>query len=494
MMKFHFYALNKLKYLFLFLLLCSTYIAFSQTDKKYTPTELHADLQAFRDNMEKIHPALYLYFPKDSLDHTFEKIEKELTEPLTDIEFYRRLTPLLKYIANGHTDIIPSKSHLDKLANTLPRFPFDTFLSGDTLFVYRNVSEDLDIEPGIIINKINGEKPMFLVNYFATQISRDGFNTSGPTYYASRAFKSYYALLLGTPEFYDIEFQHKNGKIFEKKIKAVPMPKIREFRNERYPNIPKSFWETNEPALTLSIDQDVATMTLRTFDKKTIRKRGERHKKFFKKSFAEINDKNIQHLVIDLRGNGGGDPEPTAVLFSHLFNRPFDFYKDMGLLVNRIPNANLYEGGAKLLNLFAWARVKKRPGGYVAKSMKRYNKNKPAKNIFKNEVYVLTDPHLFFTTGEMTGIIKNFGLATFIGEEPGGNPVTNTSGIMLPLILPNTKTKVVLPIVQFVMAVDMENTGHGVIPDFEVKNTIWDQINGKDSVMEFTRELIKTKK
>ena len=466
----------------------------SVVEKKFSPTELKADLNILKENMEAIHAALYLYYPKDSLGLAFEKIKSALNEPKTEIDFYRLLLPTLKYIANGHTDYHVSKGYVKELAEYLPRFPFDVYWDRDSLFILRNMSEDEKIKPGFVFKKINGESPKKLIEYFASQMTRDGFNKSLPIYAASSRFKTYYALLLGTPEYYDLEIQNNNGETIQKKIKGEFLTTIREKRKERYPNLPKSMWETKEPVYKLKINGDVATMTLKTFDKKWIKKTTKKnHKKFFKESFQKIKENKVQYLIIDMRGNGGGDPEPTIALFSHLYDKPFHFYDDMALLVNKIPNAKLYDSGAKILNLLAWARVKKKDGSYVVKMLKKYRNCQPAKNVFKGKTYMLTDPLSFSATGEMTGIIKDYNLATFIGKEPGGNPVSNTSGVMLPLVLPNTKIRVVLPVVQFVMAVKMENTGYGVKPDYEMKNTIWDEIEGRDAAMDFTLDLIKKK-
>lgn len=477
---------------FISLFLTSPLLAQSNiSENKFSPSELKSDLNILKENMEAIHTALYLYYPKDSLDAAFVKVENQLNQPMTEIEFYRLLPPLLKYIANGHTDFYVSENHIKRLAKELPRFPFDVYWDRDTLFVLRNMSEAKEIKPGYFIKKINGQTSKELIDFFASQITRDGFNTSLPIFSASNSFKTHYALLLDTPDFFEIEFENNTGENIQKKIKGELLTTIIDKRRERYTNLPKSMWQTKEPAYTLSIDKNVATMTLKTFDKKWVKKTtGKSHKKFFKESFAQIKENGTQHLIIDLRNNGGGEPEPTIALFAHLYDQRFDFYNDMRLLVNRIPNAKLYASDAKLLNLFAWARVKKRAGGYVAKSLKKYQNNKPAKNIFKGKTYVLTNPQSYSATGEMTGILKNYNIGTFIGEEPGGNPISNTSGVMLPLLLPNTKIRAILPVVQFLMAVDFENTGKGITPDHYVKNSFQDQLDGKDRVMEYTLNLI----
>ena len=62
--------------------------------------------------------------------------------------------------------------------------------------------------------------------------------------------------------------------------------------------------------------------------------------------------------------------------------------------------------------------------------LKGMKKSKPNKPQYGGKVYVLTDAGSFSATGETTGIIKHYNRATFIGEEPGGNPYQNVSGLL----------------------------------------------------------------
>ena len=91
----------------------------------------------------------------------------------------------------------------------------------------------------------------------------------------------------------------------------------------------------------------------------------------------------------------------------------------------------------------------------------------------------------------MTAIIKNHHRATFIGEEPGGNPNENVSGIMLFMTLPNTQNRIVMSFMRWEMNVDFDNTGRGVLPDYPIRPSIQDKLDGRDRVMEFTLNLIK---
>ena len=53
--------------------------------KKYSPEQLQKDYSIYQDILEKHHPGLYWYTPKDSMDYYFnwgkERIKDSLTEP-----------------------------------------------------------------------------------------------------------------------------------------------------------------------------------------------------------------------------------------------------------------------------------------------------------------------------------------------------------------------------------------------------------------------------
>ena len=81
----------------------------------------------------------------------------------------------------------------------------------------------------------------------------------------------------------------------------------------------------------------------------------------------------------------------------------------------------------------------------------------------------------------------------FIGEEVGGNRQANTSGITLILELPNTKTRVYVPVIQYIMERVDEPFDHGVFPDFSTKVTVKDRLEGRDVELEKALELIEAR-
>ncbi|MEM6380886.1 MAG: S41 family peptidase, partial [Bacteroidota bacterium] len=219
-------------------------------------------------------------------------------------------------------------------------------------------------------------------------------------------------------------------------------------------------------------------------------------KRFFQESFEAMERAGVEHLILDFRDNGGGDPVPTIELFAHLHPESFTFYKAVTSNVGEITEKELYSASG--FDQFAFKLTFKRVGdtyipNWIAKlaGLKGLNESKPNKTIYNGKVYVLTNADSFSATGEMTSILKSYDRGVFIGEEPGGNPNTNTSGMQVVMTLPNTGNRMVMPFWQWEMNTTFANTGYGVKPDYPIRPTIQDMLDGRDVVMEFTLDLIQ---
>lgn len=480
-----------MKHILLFILLPCLCMLGQAQDATFSPTQLKEDLSILKRNLETVHPALYAYHPKKRLDSAFTAIEANLNSPLTEVQFFRRISPLLKLIANGHTHFFSSDAYLERRRTSDLIFPLAVYWEKEQLYLLRNASLNSDLEVGSIIQKINGKPTKEIFDHLVSQETRDGYNKSLPIHSVQRAFGSKYALHYGNPDSYELDMLLPNGEKKVFKIEALPLDSIQKKRKERYGAPAKPWYQKGVDAYTLEIEGNTAIMTLRTFSKGWIKKNGPSYKQFFNEAFKQIDDANIEHLIIDLRDNGGGDPKPTIKLIAHLYDKPFTFYKRLSMVSRGLPDKQYYKEKLGLLKVALPFITKKEGDLYVLKGVAGLKGSKPAKPYYSGKTYFLTNPNSFSATGEVSAILKNYDRGLFIGEEAGGNPNQNTSGIMLPLELPNSKISVLMPMILFEMNVDFKNTGRGIIPDHIIRPSFEDVIEENDPVMDFTKELIK---
>ena len=483
--------------IFLFSLLAPSAFAQEQStsilDQKFTVAQLQEDFDVFRRNVENYQPGLYQYTPKEELDQAFDAARAALNQPMNTVDFLRITSPVMKLIANGHTQLVGSAAYYKAMRESLKFFPFQLLRKDGVLYILRNLSQEENISSGAILKSINGESAEQVFLQLMDLQTRDGYNQTGPQAKVNRYFARNYALYKGFPEQFDIEIQEtKGGPLKKYTVTASSVIEGTKIYEERYEKIDPA--PEQKPAISFSIDKNIATLTIRTFDDSALKKEKIKTKKVFKEYFEEMEATGVEHLIIDLRDNGGGAPQPTENLFAHLHDQPFTFYKEISAKVKKIPKKEAYNKlgfGERFLHSLIF---KKQGDQFIGKKIiPGLKPTKPAKAQFKGQVYVLTNARSFSATGEMTGIIKNQNKAIFIGEEPGGNPVQNVSGLMAILELPHTKNRAVIPFWLWIMNVDLENNGLGVLPDHPVSPNVEDILNGVDRVMLYTLDLIKTK-
>jgi len=480
------------KQLIVFMMCLATFALSAQelstSNSIIAPALLKDDLEVLKTNWEQLHGAFYLYSSKEEIDTKFEEIASKIGEGMTSIEFYRLTAPLLKLIGNGHTHIVPSKLFYQSMRKEMKYFPIDLYLDKGQVYVLKNNSDTEEVKQGDIVKSINGQEAIVLIKSIADGLTRDGVNETWPMTRATKRFSEFYIFNFGDSEKYEIEIEDLNGNTTRYSLVGKTKTEVDSMRIEKYGDT-KNWVELKDPAYTLEIEGRTAIMTLRTFSQKEIKKYNKvRSKKWFEDAFTQINQAGVESLIIDMRGNGGGDEEPTIELFSHLHDKEFQFYKDVYLEERKIPNGKLYEDNIFLLNIYAKLVTKKKDDKFILKS-KGLKSYPPAKEQFGGKVIVLTDAASFSATGEMTAILKEHDRAIFVGEEAGGNPNQNTSGAMLILNLPHSGLRAIVPVVVYEMNVTFPNTGLGVIPDYELKNSINDEINGVDGVMKFAKRL-----
>ena len=466
---------------------------------KIQPNLLRKDLRVLHQQLKKIHVGLYNYTDEAKMNQLFDELESSLTTPLSAIEFYRKVVSLHGYIKNGHTIIIPPESFDIATSTTTPLFPMDVYWDKDSLYVLRNNSADQSIEEGSKINSINGDTASEVFQSMVDKWTRDGNNLTFPMGIAQRAFAGFYVNFFGHPEFYELELVNSSGSLEKTKVKALIQSEIEQNRMERYGNI-KYYWDGKEgDAVTLEIQDDIAHLEIKTCSNSDIRKFGQSIKGIFKRKFKEIRESKVKHLIIDLRNNGGGDEIAAREVLKHLSEQPFKLFDDSFLKTKRISERKLYAENISLLNSFGKIGIKKGKDGFyrlngLGRLFFRSNPllkiHTPYKKRFKGFIYVLTNAYSFSASGELAALLKTNTKAIFIGEEPGGNSSEIVAGEVVTLELPHSKIRVRIPIVNQKIHSTSQPVDRGVIPDYQIRNSISDMISGRDAILEKTKNLI----
>ncbi len=407
--------------------------------KKYSVEELKEDFLQFRRHIEEVHPCPYEFTSKESFNRSFEAQYESISRPMSLREFYNVLAPLKAKIGCGH-------AHLDYPAeyrHTVQVFKFPLILTflDDRCYVAKNLNENpsLPLYSEILaINEIGIDE---LIKTLKSEISADGHNDFFKTSALEDCFQYYYANHFGVPKEFRIEYRTvNNGDIQEAVIPAIPCSAI------NYSNK-----EPKDLNLQILPRKNTAVMTINSFD--YYEERNNIFFSFIDKAFSEIKEKNIENLIIDLRGNGGGDPFCASYLLAYIEREPYVFFSE--------------------------------PYGKYAELSKPI---KQAGNHFNREPFFLIDGSNFSTTGHFCSILKYHGWGTFIGTETGSTYTCNAAVRVFQL--KNTRIGLKIATKSFAAAVEGLPKDRGIIPHHTVISRIEDLKNNKDTVLDYALELI----
>ena len=455
---------------------------------------LLSDVDFLKNNLEMAQPGLYNYTPKKDLDAFFEEVKNNITNDMSSIDFFRLIAPLSNLIKNGHSILVPSSKWEDYVITSAKLLPLDLYFFDNQIYILRNVSDQAEIREGSILKSINGKSAFDIFNFMVDRWFKDGHNKTRPREIVEEEYRLLYTHFFGASERYTLEIVNASGETAFVDVKGIQESK---FKIRLKQNFGKEYvpWWRREPApLSFNINNGTAYLKVTQFNNGVKSNDGKRYSKFIKNAFKTFKEKGITNLVLDLRGNQGGDVKPQLELLRHIIKEPFHLYKEVFANVRSLPNPEYYEFDAlskvEFKNNFVNEKV---VGVYPMKNRLGFEDKpqQPSENLFSGNLYVLIDGWSFSATGEVCGIIKEHRKdVVFVGEETGGNPVTNISGIQTFLTLPHSKNRILICLVSYTTDVSYKNEGHGVIPDHWVRNTVQQEIGKEDSVLKFALELI----
>ncbi|AEI50051.1 S41 family peptidase [Runella slithyformis] len=477
---------------------CSTAFDPKQT---YSVQQIRDDFTLMRRALLESHPGIYRYTSPDSIQWAFEKAEKQLTHPMTEREFRRTVNPVFSYIRCGHTDVYPSKQYTKYVKKNKPKeFPLSVFWANHQLRITQNRTKDSTLLIGSEITRIDGRPVRQIMQEMWDLIPSDGYNQTFKISVANTNFGSFYRYLYGNDSTFNVTVRDSLGKSRTVKLSFSAPPKVSKKNAPKPVSAPKPNTVPTTTPLprvkppkvdkrrSLSISSKDSTVAI--LDINTFSDRG--HRKFYRRSFKKIKEKNIEHLVIDLRANGGGRSDASINLMSYLLDSNYVVYDTIDAVRGR-PSFNAYYGG-KLLRFAArnfWSRkissdrIRNRSAAKVLRPNKKFG--------FKGKVYLLTNGGSFSAAAIFASIIQQYNpRAVSIGRETGGGQYGCNAFISPYVTLPNTKAKVRIPMFKIVLHLPGHDKGRGVMPDIPVEYTYRDVVKTKDLDMDKVYELTQS--
>jgi hypothetical protein len=492
-----------MRYLFLygFLLVLLSSCAISKrhsVSKKYSPQELQKDFSIFRQLLEEEHPGLTWYTPADSMQYFFNLGASQLKDSMTEVEFRYLLSYITSKIKCGHTTVRSSKNFMrtnDTLRNR--QFPLNIKFWKDTAVVTLNLHrKDQQLSRGSIITAINGRPIQQIIDSLFQFLSTDGYNVTHKYQTLSNrgVFSNMYLSRFGYSSSFRIDIIDTLGK-----AKTVVLPIYRPIRDSavrigEFPQPPRKLTRRERRKLTLqgarslNIDPELHTafMNLNTFTPDA------RLPSFLSRSFRKMKQQDIQNLVIDLRGNGGGSVTNSNLLTRYLVQKPFKI-ADTLFALKRNSSYGKYQEKRFFNWMFLQLMTRKRKDGLFHFPLYEKKFFKPKKkNHFNGQVYILSGGNSFSASTLVMQALRAQENVTIVGEESGGAAYGNNAWLIPDVTLPNTGVRFRLPLFRLVIDKD-EQKGYGVQPEVFAPPTREKIMRNVDFKLEKVLELIKEK-
>lgn len=492
-------------YILFFVFTSSLLTACSSSKNVYTPQRLYAPSQLQEDatvlwqTFQRCHPSLYWYTSKDSLDPAFEKLISSLTDSLTEQQFRMRLAEAVAMIRCGHTSIRTSKAAANyRQKHPEPFFPLQAKTwRNDSLVVLANAfRNDSLLMRGTTIQRINGKPINEIIDTMCRFISADGLHNNFKYQLISNSFPGFYKAVIGLSDVYQLDITTMEGKQETVSIKNYdpeyedsvrkskqqpPGPVPNQHRRSR----PKSSLQ-DDRKLTIDSARSLAIMELNTFSHAHL-------PSFFRRSFKTMRKNKLQHLVIELRENGGGNIMNSTRLARYLSDHSFKVADTVAAKSLKYPYPSLVKNGF-IFKMQSWFVASRRSDGRLHYRVYEKKYFSPfRKNHFDGQVYIITGGFTFSASTLFIDPIKGQENIRVIGEETGGGAYGNTAVNVPDLRLPNTGVRIRLPLYRLVVSKDQPHNGHGIMPDIYVPPSSWHLAKRQDPKMLKVYELIDAK-
>ncbi len=452
--------------------------------KKYSVDQVLEDIDYTEKYLTKFHPDPYKYISKDSLHAFILNIKSKIDSPLTEMQTRFYIKRIIAKIGCGHTDVSASKKYTKAITKiNRPILPLNTFITDSSqLIVLNNLTLDSTIKAGDEILSVDNHSTKQILTTLYSIYSSDGYNKThkkqGIRY---TMFKYYYSFCYGFKLNYLVKIKHQNNSISNYSLTAISSLKDTLILPKK--DSVNCLRKTKTCFYSIIQDEKpIAVIDINAF-------KGRRWSKFLRRSFKDIKHKNIEHLVIDLRDNGGGQVAYGMNLLSYLIHKPtkLSFDRKPNLIpLNFRFKMNIF---TRITPLFLSLRFQDIP---KKGRLRHYVFSFPKKrNAFKGQIYVLTNGKSFSMSVVAATYLKHKSNAITIGEETGGNIAGSNAIISGHLALPNSKIRVSVPMYHIYHDIEVENNGYGLLPDYTTFYSKDHVLKGVDVDLKKVLELVK---
>jgi C-terminal processing protease CtpA/Prc len=258
-----------------------------------TPADMRGDLDELFSQVEKVHPNLYAKRSKEDVDRDRQTLYAELSQPMSVVDFYKKVAPLIASLGDDHTRVLPPRDIFDEIYDHEKLFPLALAFEGGQAFIVSNPAGNADIPLGAVLLEINGAKVSDVLPNLIPD-PRLPFAWKLWLFYGSNPE---YRLTILSP-----------GQTIPVSL-VVPGLTLAEM--EKQSAVAETWEEVSYRTLP---QKQTGLLTVNSFTN---------IKEPLKQAFRQIQKDHVNRLIIDIRANDGGYLESLQFLMDYLTEGPY---------------------------------------------------------------------------------------------------------------------------------------------------------------------------
>ncbi|MEM8984028.1 MAG: S41 family peptidase [Pseudomonadota bacterium] len=456
------------------------------------PADIEADVGLLERSLQHLHPGYQRFTDSTALADGWADIvaTANAANGMSQADLYLAVSRHLTTIRCNHTKAELPANLVAERRITPTYLPFRWQLIGpDRRAVVVASSVEVSIRSGDELVAIDGKPIDALIETFVGFIPADGYADAAR--YPEVAFSSEFpggaiehfgALTSAFADTVEVEFIGADGTAFSRTVKRLSGDQWRTMLQDT-----GGFYRNFKDAVELEfVAPEIARLSVATF---VNYRQPVQPAVVYDPIFRAIAEQDIDVLVLDLRGNGGGSDNAQLGLLERLLLSPTRLMRDVVAAANNLGPAT---GHVESWDQRALAMA---PDDYepLENGLFRVNPDWVGRNVewlpphplaFQGELIVLVDSSLSSGSNHLVSRLQDRPGLTLVGSDGGGNAAGATAGILFTLRLPASGIGVRIPAWRQTIDRDGLSDGQPVRPDLRVEPTLATWRRGEDPVLE----------